>query len=102
MFCHVTLHWENYAPALRRKSRTALASALDEAVAIDNPAAVWLLGFSGLVFGGITVLVAFLVLFYALTPARSLKPAAHKAICRAATNNLPWRASRRKPDVNAA
>jgi hypothetical protein len=60
MFCHVTLHWENYAPALRREIENRLARGLDDAVAVDNPAAVWLLGFSGLVFGGMTVLGAFL------------------------------------------
>jgi len=61
MFCHVTLHWENYAPALRREIEDRLASSLDDAVAVDNAVAVWLLGFSGLVFGGITVLAAFFV-----------------------------------------
>jgi hypothetical protein len=61
MFCHVTLHWEICAPALRREIEDRLARALDDAVAVDNPAAVWFLGFSGLVFGGITVLAGFFV-----------------------------------------
>jgi hypothetical protein len=69
MFCHITLHWENHAPALRRDIENRLARALDDAVAVDNPAAVWLLGFSGLVFGGITVIAAFFV-FLVLFSAR--------------------------------
>jgi hypothetical protein len=61
MFCHVTLQWEICTPALRREIEDRLARALDDAVAVNNPAAAWFLGFSGLVFGGITVLAGFFV-----------------------------------------
>jgi hypothetical protein len=58
-FCHATLHWDNYAPALRREVESRLAKALEDAAAVDNPAAGWFLGLSGLIFGAITVLAAF-------------------------------------------
>jgi hypothetical protein len=59
--CHVTLHWEHYELLLRREIEEHLARALEDATAPDNPAAAWFLGFSGLVFGTITMLAAFFI-----------------------------------------
>jgi hypothetical protein len=60
-FCHATLHWDSYTPALRREIEDRLARNLENAAAVENPAAGWFLGFSGLVFGAITLLAAFFV-----------------------------------------
>jgi hypothetical protein len=64
-FCHVTLHWESYTPALRREIEDRLAHELrDGAVPDVNPAAGWFMGFSGMIFGAITLLAAFFVVLF--------------------------------------
>jgi hypothetical protein len=63
--CHITLHWDSYAPLLRRTIESQLARSLEHAAAPDNPAAGWLLGFSGLIFGTVTMsAILFVVLLY--------------------------------------
>jgi hypothetical protein len=62
-FCHVTLRWESYSGQARRDIEAQLQDALENAVAIDNPVAGWLLGFSGLTFLLITMLAIFFVSF---------------------------------------
>jgi hypothetical protein len=63
MLCHVTLHWDSYTPHFRREIEDRLTRDLDDAAAIDNPAAAWLLGFSGLIFGSTTLLIALFIFF---------------------------------------
>jgi hypothetical protein len=60
-FCHATLHWDSYTPPVRRDIEHQLRRALEHAAALENPAAGWFLGFSGLIFGAITLLAAFFV-----------------------------------------
>jgi hypothetical protein len=61
--CHVTLHWDRYSPLLRLEIEEQLARALEGATPVENPAAGWFLGFSGLILGTITMLsVLFVVL----------------------------------------
>jgi hypothetical protein len=64
-FCHVTLHWDRYSPQMRRDIENQLGRTLQHAGAPDNPAAGWFLGFSGLVFGTVTMAaILFVVLIY--------------------------------------
>lgn len=64
-FCHVTLHWDRYSQQIRHDIETQLRRTLEHATAVDNPAAGWFLGFSGLVFGTITMAaILFIVLIY--------------------------------------
>jgi hypothetical protein len=64
-FCHVTLHWERYSPPIRHDIEVQLSRTLEHAVAPDNPAAGWFLGFSGLIFGSVTMFaILFVVLVY--------------------------------------
>lgn len=64
-FCHVTLHWDRYSPQTRRDIESQLGRTLQHAGAPDNPAAGWFLGFSGLVFGTVTMAaILFVVLVY--------------------------------------
>jgi hypothetical protein len=58
---NVTLHWENYAPTLRREIEQHLEHAIENAAAVDNPAATWLLSFSGLMFLAITAMAALFI-----------------------------------------
>lgn len=59
--CNVTLRWDNYPAHLRREIEQRLAITLEGATAADNPAAGWFLGFSGLVFGTITMLAGMFI-----------------------------------------
>ena len=64
-FCHVTLHWDRYSPQMRRDIESELARTLQHAAPPENPAAGWFLGFSGLVFGTVTMAaILFVVLIY--------------------------------------
>lgn len=64
-FCHVTLHWQHYSSQIRRDIESQLGRALEYAAAPDNPAAGWFLGFSGLIFGTVTMsAVLFVLLMY--------------------------------------
>lgn len=56
---HVTLHWRYHERGLRRSVEKQLHAALEHATALENPAAGWFLGASGLIFGLITLLTAF-------------------------------------------
>ena len=60
-FCNVTLRWDVCPPYLRSEVEQRLAIALEHATPTENPAAGWFLGFSGLVFGTITMLAGMFV-----------------------------------------
>ena len=48
---HVTLQWFVKEPSVRAEIEAEMDRRLEEATAIDNPAATWLLGVSGMLFG---------------------------------------------------
>src|SRR5262249_10610312 len=61
--CHITLHWGNHAPEVRRQIENELEKSLDAAAPLDNPAAGWFLNISGLIFGTLLmVALAFVIL----------------------------------------
>ena len=61
--CHITLHWGNQAPEVRRQIENELEKSLDAAAPLDNPAAGWFLNISGLIFGTLLmVALAFVAL----------------------------------------
>ena len=60
--CHVTLHWDQYTPQLRRDIEKELQTRLEYAVPDDNPATGWFLGVSGLIFGMmVTAMLTFML-----------------------------------------
>ncbi len=67
-WCHVTLHWVDYAPAARDSFEEQLAKVLEPARPADNPLAGWFLVISGLVFGliALVVLAVYLPLYLRL------------------------------------
>jgi hypothetical protein len=61
--CHVTLHWDNDAAAIRRQIEAELDKSLESTAPLDNPAAGWFLNISGLIFGTLVMVVlAFVIL----------------------------------------
>src|SRR5262249_13334789 len=66
--CHVTLHWDNYTPELRRQVETELQKCLEAAAPLDNPAAGWFLNLSGMIFGALIVVAVAEVLLIVLFP----------------------------------
>jgi hypothetical protein len=61
--CHITLHWDNYAPEVRRQIENELEKSLESTAPLDNPAAGWFLNISGLIFGTLLmVALAFVIL----------------------------------------
>jgi hypothetical protein len=62
--CHVTIHWEQYEPALRRVIEQNLDKILEQARPTDNPLAGWFLVISGLIFGLIALVVLAVLLIY--------------------------------------
>ncbi len=59
---HATLHWYTGEKRLRDQVERELAKQLAQARPADNPASVWFLGASTLLFGGIFLAVAFYVI----------------------------------------
>lgn len=61
--CHITLHWGNNAPEVRRQIENELEKNLESTAPLDNPAAGWFLNISGLIFGTLLMVVlAFVIL----------------------------------------
>jgi hypothetical protein len=61
--CHITLHWGNHAPEVRRQIENELEKSLESTAPLDNPAAGWFLNISGLIFGTLLmVMLAFVIL----------------------------------------
>jgi len=60
---HITLHWGNCAPEVRRQIENELEKCLESTAPLDNPAAGWFLNISGLIFGTLLMVVlAFVML----------------------------------------
>ena len=55
--CHITLHWENYAPEVRRQVESELEKCLEGTAPVENPAAGWFLNISGMIFGTLMMVV---------------------------------------------
>jgi hypothetical protein len=62
VMCNVTLHWRGAARQLRPEVEAELAKRLEDAWAQENPAAGWLLGLSGLLFGFVFLTGVMLIL----------------------------------------
>jgi hypothetical protein len=54
---HVTLHWDNYTPEIRRRIEAELNRSLASTAPLDNPAAGWFLNISGIIFGALLMIV---------------------------------------------
>lgn len=59
--CHVNLRWVDGPSDLREKFESVLDRNLEDAVAIDNPTANWLLGIASLLFGALIMILAMMV-----------------------------------------
>ncbi|MBI3406790.1 MAG: hypothetical protein HY040_00345 [Planctomycetes bacterium] len=68
--CNVSLHWARIEPAERSRIESALAKKAERARAFDNPAATWLMGTSGVLFGLIFLAVVILFLNAYVPPPR--------------------------------
>jgi hypothetical protein len=61
--CHVTLHWDNYAPEVRQQIERELDKCLEGAAPLENPSTGWFLNISGMIFGTLLmVIVAVIIL----------------------------------------
>ena len=60
--CHVTLHWYDASPQIRREIEDELRKSLVNARPADNPAALWQLGIGILLFGAIFLSILFFLL----------------------------------------
>lgn len=60
--CHVTLHWYDTSPRIRREIEDELRKSLVAARPADNPAALWQLGIGILLFGAIFLSILFFIL----------------------------------------
>jgi hypothetical protein len=60
--CHVTLHWYETSPRIRREIEDELRKSLAAARPADNPAALWQLGIGILLFGAIFLSILFFLL----------------------------------------
>ena len=60
--CHATLHWFETAPRVRREIEDELRKNLAAARPLDNPASIWQLGVSLLLFGAMFLGVLFCIL----------------------------------------
>ena len=64
--CHVTLHWSDTVPEVRRAIERELEKGLIVATPNENPAAGWFLSVSGMIFGALSLAVltvVFMILF---------------------------------------
>lgn len=61
--CNVTLYWEPGSHALRADIEDALRERLEDVRAADNPATTWFLGMATILFGLISLVIIFLVLY---------------------------------------
>lgn len=59
--CNATIHWVRVEPVRRRQIESTLTRQLEAARAFDNPAAAWMMGVSGILFG--LVFLAVLIIF---------------------------------------
>jgi hypothetical protein len=55
--CHITLHWFNYTPDVRRQIEQELNKNLEATAPLDNPAASWFLNISGIIFGSMMMVM---------------------------------------------
>jgi len=68
--CNVSLHWSRIDVDERSRIESALAKKVESARAFDNPAATWLMGTSGILFGLIFLAVIILFLNAYVPPPR--------------------------------
>ncbi len=64
--CNVTLHWDNYAPEVRRQIEAELDRCLEGAAPLENSSAGWFLNISGMIFGTLFMVVATFVILVML------------------------------------
>lgn len=63
--CHITLHWDNYAPEVRREVERELDKSLESTAPLENPSAAWFLNISGLILGMLVmVMLTFVIVSF--------------------------------------